>query len=138
MGEFKENLEKLVREQLTPDDLKLKLTLDAQAKISDLTKKFMHDMHNLEPFGNENKQPYFYFKDVVMVQKPQLLKDLHVKCMIFADGVVKPVMFFNRPELFELFMQQGEEPFDLAAQVTENHWNGNVSIELSGTDVAFR
>lgn len=138
MGEFKENLERLVREQLTPEDLKLKLTLDAQAKMSDLTKKFMHDMHNLEPFGNENKQPYFHFKDVVMVQKPQLLKDLHVKCMIFADGVVKPVMFFNRPELFELFMQQGEEPFDLAAQVTENHWNGNVSIELSGTDIALR
>lgn len=137
IAEFKANLERLVCEQLTPDDLKLKLTVDAQARLSDLTKKFMLDMHNLEPFGNENKQPYFYFKDVVMVQKPQLLKDLHVKCMIFADGVVKPVMFFNRPELFEMFMQQGEEPFDLVAQVSENHWNGNVSIELSGTDVAL-
>lgn len=138
MAAFKENLERLVREQLKPEDLLLKLTLDAQAKMSDLTKKFIHDMNNLEPFGNENKQPYFYFKDVVAVQKPQLLKDLHVKCMIFADGVVKPVMFFNRPELYELFMQQGEEPFDLAAQVNENHWNGNVSIELSGVDIALK
>jgi single-stranded-DNA-specific exonuclease len=138
MSALKERLETLVREQLKPEDLQLKLMLDAQAKVSDLTKKFMHDLQNLEPFGNENRQPYFYFKDVVMVQKPQLLKDLHVKCMIFADGVVKPVMFFNRPELFEPLMQQGEEPFDLAAQVTENHWNGNVSIELSGVDVALR
>ena len=136
IAEFKANLERMVNEQLTPDDLKLKLTIDAQARLSDLTKKFMQDMHNLEPFGNENKQPYFYFKDVVTVQKPQLLKDLHVKCMVFADGVIKPVMFFNRPELFELLMNRGEEPFDLVAQVSENHWNGNVTIELSGIDVA--
>jgi single-stranded-DNA-specific exonuclease len=134
---LKENLELLVAEKCTPEDLQLKLTLDAQAKLSDLTKKFMNDMQNLEPFGNENKQPYFYFEDVVMVQKPQLLKDLHVKCTMFADGVIKPVIFFNRPELFQRFIDQGEKPFCLAAQVMENHWNGRVSIELSGVDVSF-
>ncbi len=137
MSELKEKLEALVAEQCSPEDLQLKLTLDAQAKLSDLTKKFMNDMQNLEPFGNENRQPYFYFEDVVLVQKPQLLKDLHVKCTMFADGVIKPVIFFNRPELFDLFMQQGEEPFCLAAQVMENHWNGRVSIELSGVDVSL-
>lgn len=137
LGELKEKLEFLIAEQCTPEDLLQKLTLDAQAKLSDLTKKFMNDMQHLEPFGNENKQPYFYFEDVVLVQKPQLLKDLHVKCTIFADGVIKPVIFFNRPELFEPFMLQGEKPFSLAAQVMENHWNGRVSIELSGVDVSF-
>ena len=45
-------------------------------------------------------------------------------------------MFFNRPELFELLCKQEQKPFDIAAQVVENHWNGRVNIELFGIDVA--
>jgi hypothetical protein len=30
------------------------------------------------------------------------------------------------------------EPFDVAVQVSENHWNGAVSIEMIGVDVKFR
>ena len=131
-------LEQQVAEQLTSEDLTLKLSLDAELNLSDISKKFMTDMSFLQPFGNENAEPVFYVKNVVLVQKPQLLKDEHVKCSIFADGVVKPVIFFKRPELFELFNQQGEEPFDLAAKISENHWNGKVSLELMGLDASFR
>lgn len=137
LAELKENLELLISQQLTPDDLKQKINLDARASLSDLTKKFMTDMQHLEPFGNENRQPVFYFNDVCMVQQPQLLKDAHVKCSVFADGVIKPVIFFNRPELFPLLLEYGERPFYVAAQVTENHWNGRVSIELLGVDVVL-
>jgi single-stranded-DNA-specific exonuclease len=133
---LKERLEQMVREQVTPDDLQLKVSLDAQALLSDLNKKFMADLAHLEPFGHENKQPLFYIKDVVLVQKPSLLKDLHVKCNVFADGIIKPVIFFNRPELFELLTAQGDEPFDIAGNVVENHWNDRVNVELNGLDVA--
>lgn len=133
---LKNNLEKLIAEQLTPEDLQQKIVLDAQVNLSDLTHKFMADMQHLEPFGNENACPYFYLKDVVLVQEPRLLKDLHVKCQVFADGVIKPLMFFNRPELFKKLIAQGQEPFDVAAQVVENHWNGRVNIELNGLDIA--
>jgi len=133
---LKEKLEIRISEQLTPYDLQQKVTLDAFMHLSDLNKKFMNDMQHLEPFGHCNKQPLFYLPGAVLTQPPRLLKDLHVKCMVFADGVIKPVMFFNRPELFEQLMNQGNEPFDLAVQVSENHWNGRVSIELMGIDVA--
>ena len=33
--------------------------------------------------------------------------------------------------------RRGTEPFDLAGQVTENHWNGRVNVELIGLDVSF-
>ncbi len=80
----------------------------------------------------------FYVKDAVLVQKPILLKDAHVKCSMFADGVIKPVIFFNRPELFDQLMNVGQDSFDLAVQVSENHWNGKISIELQGIDIAFK
>jgi len=134
---LKARLEELIAKQLTPFDLKLKLVLDAHATLSELTKKFVDDMHHLEPFGNENRAPLFFIKDVVLIQKPTLLKDLHVKLTVFADGVIKSVMFFNRPELFEKLMQREQELFSVAVHVSENHWNGRVSIELVGLDIAF-
>ena len=134
--ELKAALEKLVSEQLTEFDLKQKLLLDAEADLSDFNDRCMDDMGHLEPFGHTNHQPYFYIKNVVLVQRPMLMKDLHVKCLIFSDGVIKPIVFFNRPELFEFFLNRGDKTFDIAAQVLRNYWNGKYSIELQGIDVA--
>ena len=132
---LKERLEKKIAAELTEFDLKQKLVVDAQATLADFSDKFIKDLRLFEPFGHENAQPYFYIKGVVLVKRPQLLKDLHLKCMVFADGVIKPVIFFNRPELFEMLVNQADEPFDIVGQVTQNYWNGNYSTELLGVDV---
>jgi single-stranded-DNA-specific exonuclease len=134
---LKERLEKNIAEQLTPFDLCQKLILDATVQLTELTRKFITDMSYLEPFGHENEQPLFYIKHVVQVQKPVLLKDQHVKCHIFADGVVKPVIFFNRPELYQMLLDLQERPFDIAAYVLENYWNGRVTVELQGIDISI-
>ena len=137
LPKLKENLEKIISEQLTEFDLKRKLVLDAEAMLSDLNNKFIDDMALLEPFGNKNAQPAFYFQNVVQVQKPTLLKDEHVKCSVFADGVIKPVIFFGRPDIFSKLLERGQEPFAIAANVVKNYWNGKVTIELIGLDVAM-
>lgn len=98
-------------------------------------KKLLSDIDYLEPFGCENNQPLFYIKRVVLVDKPQLLKDAHVKCLVFADGIIKPVIFFNRPDLFALLMK-AQEPFDVVVHVRENIWQGRVNIEFQGIDIA--
>lgn len=134
--QLKEQLEQRIAAQLTPFDLQQKIAIDAEMILSDLNKKFIADMEHLEPFGNENQQPTFYTENVVLMQKPILLKNAHVKCSIFADGVIKSVIFFNRPELFDILTKQDKEPFAIAARVQENHWNGKVNIELIGIDVA--
>jgi single-stranded-DNA-specific exonuclease len=137
VGLLKERLEKSIAERLTPFDLQQKLILDATVQLTELSRKFIADMSHLEPFGHENEQPLFYIRDVVQVQKPGLLKDQHVKCHVFADGVVKPVIFFNRPELYQVLLDCGEQPFDLAAYVVENCWNGRVTVELQGVDISI-
>src|SRR5205823_3322361 len=105
--------------QLTDFDLKQKLVLDAYASLADFNQKFMHDMSYLEPFGHANAAPVFLIDNVVLVQKPVLLKDMHVKCMVFADGIIKPVIFFNRPELFQP-LSDCSDSFQLVAQVVES------------------
>jgi len=135
LPKLKAGLEQLIATQLTEFDLTQKLVLDAHVNLADLTQKFVTDLSYLEPFGNQNYAPVFFIQGVTLVQKPVLLKDAHVKCMIFADGVVKPVIFFNRPELFEILSHQ-HDAFCVAAQVVENHWNGRVNVELTGIDIA--
>ena len=135
LPELKARLEKKVANELTEFDLKQKLTVDATAQLSDFSSKMISDMRLFEPFGHENQQPYFYVSGVVLVKRPQLLKDLHVKCLVFADGVIKPIIFFNRPELFDLLVNQADEPFDIVGQITQNYWNGSYTIEMLGIDV---
>ena len=138
LPELKTRLEHLITTQLTPFDLQPKIRVDAEITLSDLTKKLIDDLEHLEPFGNSNEQPIFYVSNVTQIQKPQLLKDVHVKCFIFADGVIKPAIFFNRPELFSFFNEHYDQSFILAARVSENYWQDRVNIELIGVDVALQ
>ncbi len=134
---LKQRLEELLAAQVSPEDLQLKIGLDAELTLPEVTKKFVDDMHHLEPFGHTNSQPLFYLKQVVLLEAPTLLKDAHLKCKIFADGVIKPVIFFNRPDLLPVLSEMADKPFDIAAYVVENHWNDRISIELQGVDVAY-
>lgn len=133
---LKERLEALALELLTDEHMVPTLKLDAQITLPDVTKKIVDDMHHFEPFGAENREPQFLLKQVSIVQKPQLLKEAHIKCSVFADGIIKPLIIFNSPLLYEPLLAQEEEPFDVAVQITANHWQGRTNIELLGLDVA--
>jgi len=134
---LKQRLEERVTAQLTPIDLQQKIMVDARLELGDAHKKLMYDLQYLEPFGHQNRQPTFYIRNVTLLQKPQLLKALHVKCMLFADGIIKPIIFFNRPDIFEMLMACEQRSFSVAAHVTENYWQEKSSIELTGIDIAF-
>ncbi len=136
LQELKARFEAELATLLTPEDLQQTLVCDAPLAMGDVTTKLMHDMQLFEPFGAQNSQPIFYMERVSLVNEPTLLKDLHVKCMVFADGIIKPLVFFNRPELYPLLVAQQEEPFSIAVQVSENSWNGRTTVELYGLDIA--
>lgn len=138
LPELKQELEKIIAQQLPFEELSPKLILDAPAQLADFNGHFVDSMAYLSPFGTQNKEPVFYTPDVSLIGAPQLLKGAHVKCRIFANGVNKSVIFFNRPELFAWFEKQQDKPFDIAAHVTENYWQGTRSVELHGVDVASK
>jgi single-stranded-DNA-specific exonuclease len=138
IDKLRASLSARVKEMLTAEDLEQKITLDSPLGLPEMTHKFVHDMALMEPFGHKNPQPTFWIRDVVLVQPPTLLKELHVKCNVFAQGVVKPLIIFNRPELYDRLVENADKPFDVAANVTQNYWRGNMTIELIGVDIAFK
>jgi len=136
MSELKRRLEEKILVELDPEDLRPKLEIDAVCGLADMTSKLLGDLDQLEPFGSGNLQPAFLFREVTLQKAPILLKDQHVKCSVFSDGVVKPVIFFNRPDLIGFFNNVGEGSFDLAGYISKNEWNGAVRIEIQGLDVS--
>ena len=134
---LKERLEKTIREKMPTVDIKPQLQLDAEITLPEVNQKLMSDMAHLEPFGNENSQPVFYVKGASILEPPQLLKDAHTKCLLFAEGVIKPVIFFNRPDIYSMLAHKPDITVSCAVQATENHFNGRVSVELHGVDIAM-
>jgi single-stranded-DNA-specific exonuclease len=137
LPKLKEGLEAYVSARLTREDLQQKMVCDAPLTLSEVTKKLVDAMHYFEPFGAQNAQPVFYVKQVTLAQPPHLLKDEHVKCLLFAEGIIKPVIFFNRPDIYESFRTHPDAAFDVAVQVTENEWQGRSNVELLGLDIAL-
>lgn len=132
---LKQRLELDLAARFSFSDLQPSLNIDADIKLVDLNKKLLSDLARLEPFGNENMTPIFLIRGVVLVNAPELIKEKHVKIMIFSDGVCKPVIFFNRPELLENFLRLEDKSFDLVAQILINDFNGATRIELLGLDI---
>lgn len=137
LPELKERLEALVAQKLTPEDLTPKINLDAILEFPDLKSNFLSDLQRLEPFGNQNEQPVFLIENVTLLKQPTILKDKHIKCSLFSQGVIKPIIFFNRPDLYSVFNQLGDKSFSVAASVVKNEWNGKTNIELQGEDIAL-
>lgn len=137
LEELKRRLEETIRHHIPEFAQKATLCLDAEIALPEVNKKLISDLEYLEPFGNENSQPVFFLKDVTLVQAPQLLKEAHVKCMVFAEGIIKPVIFFNRPDVYDLLLLCQDKSFSLAVYATENHFNGRISVELQGVDIVL-
>lgn len=137
LPELQERLDALVAAQLTDEDLKHKLYVDAELSLAEAGSDFMRGLAYCEPFGCANPVPSFIVRHVSLVEAPQLLKNAHTKCRVFSDGIIKPIIFFNRPDIYERLRERGSEPFSVVAHVVRNEWNGNSSIELQGLDAAY-
>lgn len=132
---LKEGLESYVAQNITPEDLQQKIVCDAVIELPEVTKKLMNDLALFEPFGAENPQPLFLLKNVCLAQDPQLLKGEHVKCLVVDQGIVKPLIFFNRPDVYQALLKLEDRAFCAAVTVTENEWQGRSNVELLGVDI---
>jgi single-stranded-DNA-specific exonuclease len=133
---FKQRMNEYIAATVAPEDLQQTIICDAVLTLPEAKKKLMNDLAYLEPFGAGNAVPTFVVRGVSLVEPPVLLKEAHTKCLVFADGIIKPVIFFNRPDLHEVLLRVEHNTFDVAVQAVENVWNEAIRIEFHGVDVA--
>jgi single-stranded-DNA-specific exonuclease len=133
--EFKESVQNKLEQSYVLADLVPSIVCAAPLFLDEITSKLARDLALMEPFGAGNERPIFYIAHVQLVGELQLLKDEHVKCFITDRGIIKPVIFFNRPELYDWLSQRKNADFDVAAYVQENTYRGRTTIDLQGVDI---
>lgn len=114
------------------------VTCSAELHLDEITGKLARDLALLEPFGAANDRPVFYLKGLQIVGEVRCIKEEHIKCMVADRGVLKPVIFFNRPELYDWLCSNQDQLFDLAAYVQENEYRGRKTIDLQGVDICLQ
>ena len=132
---FRDAFEKEVSETITADQLVPKLTVDLEVDFDFLTFKTLGIINQMAPFGPQNLQPTFSSKNVYVKNKPRLLKDTHLKLMVYQEGHAGgfEAIGFGLGYLADKI--QPNMPFDIAYHLEQNEFQGNKTLQLNLKDI---
>lgn len=134
--DFKARFEEVVSSTISPEMLRPEIRIDAEIGLEEITPKFMRILKQFEPFGPGNMKPVFlthhlrdsgYAKGVGEDEK-------HLKLAV-QQGRSNPVQAigFGLGDKLPLVKDGGR--FSAVYSLEENHWNGQVSLQLKIRDI---
>ena len=133
---FRNKFEEVVKNSITEESLSPEINIDSEINFSDINPKFIRILKQFEPCGPENMTPVFLTKNVMDTgyAKPIGKNEEHLKLFVKQNGT-QPIsaVGFNLGKKIEIV--QGLKPFDMVYSIDENHWNGNVSVQLKVRDI---
>ena len=118
------------RNRLTPE-----IKIDMQIDLRDITPKFHRIISQFAPFGPANMTPIFMTKDIKDTGYGKCVgeDDKHLR-LTASQGNEKIVSIgFNLGNKKDLI--KGKKTFDAVYSIDENHWQGNVSLQLKLRDI---
>ena len=133
---FKQKFEEVVSETIDKSLLTPEIKVDAAIDISDITPKFYRILKQLAPFGPGNMTPVFmtqYLQDTGY-GKCVGEDDKHLRLNVtqnFSDKISG--IGFNLGDKLDLV--SNKKSFKAVYTIDENHWNGNVSLQLKFRDI---
>ena len=134
---FKAKFEEVVKATI-PEELRTpEISIDAEISLSEITPKFFRIMNQLAPFGPQNMRPIFAasgLRDNGYGKKVGADKT-HLKLNVIEGANQKTynAIGFSMGEKYKLVQQ--EQAFKAAFNIDENHWNGNISLQLMLKDI---
>lgn len=133
---FRNKFEEVVKNSITEESLSPEIRVDAEINFSDINPKFIRILKQFEPCGPENMTPVFLTKNVMDTgyAKPIGKNEEHLKLFVKQNGT-QPIsaVGFNLGKKIEII--KSLKPFDMVYSIDENHWNGNVSVQLKVRDI---
>lgn len=128
---FEDEVSKTIdRSLLTPE-----IQIDEQIELSDITPKFYRIIRQFAPFGPGNMTPIFMTKNLRDTGYGKCVgeDDKHLRLTV-KQGQQKIVgIAFNLGHKLSLI--KDEKPFKAVFSIDENHWQGNVSLQLKIRDI---
>lgn len=142
ISKFQKAITKIINNNLKDIKLKRDTFFDAEMKLSAVTIKNCKLVQKLEPFGIENPEPIFLFKNIKIIQKRLLGQNQeHLKLKV-DDPETKSkenifagidAIAFKKGEL-DKHMKVGDL-ISFTARLNLNIWNGNTSPQLVIKDI---
>ncbi|MBV5260230.1 single-stranded-DNA-specific exonuclease RecJ [Synechococcus moorigangaii CMS01] len=125
---FTAKLSEFAHQLLKPEHLKPLVKIDGAIDFTDLTPDFYQQIEQLHPWGIGNPEPIFLTNNVRILDQQMIGKN-HLKLTL---GQTIAGQTFS---IKALAWQWGDylplpSPLDVAYKLKENHWNGQVSLEL--------
>jgi single-stranded-DNA-specific exonuclease len=129
---LRDRLGEFAHQWLQPEHLKPLIKIDSQADFVQLTSELHHQLEQLHPCGMENPNPIFWTPDVkVSNQRLMGNQQAHVRLNLQhrhpKTGQVKEfqAVGWRWGAYYPL-----PDRIDVAYRLNENHWNGDVSLQL--------
>lgn len=133
---FKLAFEQYVKKTLTLEQKEPVLEVDVELPFDAITPKMLRILKQMEPFGPENRSPVFFAENVIDNGNAKLVgrNNDHIKARLL-QGNSPPIdaIGFGLGNKLEL-LKKGK-PFKIAYTLEENHWQGNVAIQLRLKDI---
>jgi len=135
VDEFRDCFEKVVSESITSDQLIPKLQIDQSVNLDFINFKTINIINQMAPFGPQNLQPVFWSENVFVKKTPRLIKEVHLKLMVYQEGHDQgfDAIAFGLGEWAERL--EPNKPFQIAYHVEENEFQGNKTLQLNVKDI---
>jgi len=130
---FRKAINRVGDEYLTGDCLVPELKVDATLMMQDISHDLYRELETLEPFGQMNRMPVFYSREVRAKDVRFVGRDNnHVRFRAFQGNQFRNVIGFNLAHAFQSL--DADESVDLVYELRRNTWGGRDSIEMKLLD----
>ena len=130
--ELEGRLKRIAEEQLTGQDIRPSITLDAVVNFNDLTWELQKFIERIEPCGEGNPVPQFASSNVKVLGKRKVgKKGAHLKLTLQQDGRVFDAIAFRKGEMYSDLRSSVNVAFKLERS---DYWN-TPSLELNVVDI---
>lgn len=99
----------------------------------------INDLKSLEPFGKENPEPIFYFKNIKSI-KSKIINNRHIQNILKnkSGRFIKSLSFDCVNSELGNYLLNFKKEFDLIACIVENKWNNKKDLELRVIDIILK
>ncbi len=132
LEELKNEFEKIAQENHIEEIVPI-LKIDSQISLDEISKEMVESLKELEPFGEENKNPLFLFKNLKIDSIRALTEGKHLKLTVKENKNIVNAIGFNIGELANEY-KIGDK-VDIVGNLEMNSFNGVDNIQINIKDI---
>jgi single-stranded-DNA-specific exonuclease len=130
---FKQRFNEEVAKRILPEQLQPKIKMDALLGLEEISTRFFSILQQFSPFGPGNMRPIFECKNLWDTGNSKVVGENHLKLSLTdkKGNNIQGIAFKMANKL--TLLKNGS--VDICFVIEENHWNGNVRLEMNVKDM---